>query len=91
MQIVIKNLQQNSLMLELKQLNICFQCGTCGGSCPSGRRTPYKVKTNSKEMFTWIKRRSNFDDAFYGCVLPVTLVKKDVLEVLKSLKSLKST
>ena len=22
----------------------CFQCGTCSGSCPSGRRTPYKVR-----------------------------------------------
>lgn len=22
----------------------CFQCGTCTGSCPSGRRTAYKVR-----------------------------------------------
>ena len=22
---------------------LCFQCGTCTGACPSGRRTPYRI------------------------------------------------
>lgn len=25
-------------------LEYCFQCGTCTGSCPSGRRTPYRIR-----------------------------------------------
>ena len=25
-------------------VGICFQCGTCTGACPSGRRTPYRVR-----------------------------------------------
>lgn len=27
-----------------KTLNLCFQCGTCTGSCPSGRQTAYRVR-----------------------------------------------
>jgi heterodisulfide reductase subunit C len=25
-------------------LNLCFQCGTCTGSCPSGRHTAFRVR-----------------------------------------------
>ena len=35
-----------------ESLAICYQCGTCSGACPSGRRTPY--------MISRIKRSSNF-------------------------------
>ncbi len=38
----------------------CFQCGTCGGSCPSGRRTPYKVRQIVRKCLLGLKRRSNF-------------------------------
>lgn len=27
-----------------KTLNLCFQCGTCTGSCPSGRQTAFRVR-----------------------------------------------
>lgn len=27
-----------------KTLNLCFQCGTCTGSCPSGRQTAFRIR-----------------------------------------------
>ena len=27
-----------------KTVNLCFQCGTCTGSCPSGRQTAFRVR-----------------------------------------------
>ena len=33
----------------------CFQCGTCGGGCPSGRRTPYKVRQIVRKCLLGLK------------------------------------
>lgn len=45
----------------------CFQCGTCGGSCPSGRRTPYKVRQLVRKCLLGLKEQVITDDALWMC------------------------
>ncbi|MDO5848828.1 MAG: CoB--CoM heterodisulfide reductase subunit C [Methanobrevibacter sp.] len=45
----------------------CFQCGTCGGSCPSGRRTPYKVRQLVRKCLLGLKDDVISDDALWMC------------------------
>ena len=45
----------------------CFQCGTCGGSCPSGRRTPYKVRQLVRKCLLGLKEQVISDDALWMC------------------------
>ena len=45
----------------------CFQCGTCSGSCPSGRRTPYKVRQIVRKCLLGLKEEVIADDALWMC------------------------
>ncbi len=45
----------------------CFQCGTCGGTCPSGRRTPYKVRQLVRKCLLGLKEDVISDDALWMC------------------------
>lgn len=45
----------------------CFQCGTCSGSCPSGRRTPYKVRQLIRKCLLGLKDEVISDDALWMC------------------------
>ena len=45
----------------------CFQCGTCGGGCPSGRRTPYKVRQIVRKCLLGLKEEVITDDALWMC------------------------
>ena len=45
----------------------CFQCGTCSGSCPSGRRTPYKVRQIVRKCLLGLKEEVITDDALWMC------------------------
>ena len=43
----------------------CFQCGTCSGGCPSGRRTPYKVRQIVRKCLLGLKEEVITDDAVF--------------------------
>ena len=45
----------------------CFQCGTCSGSCPSGRRTPYKVRQIVRKCLLGLKEEVIADEALWMC------------------------
>lgn len=51
----------------LETVKHCFQCGTCGGSCPSGRRTPYKVRQIVRKCLLGLKEEVISDDALWMC------------------------
>ena len=42
----------------------CFQCGTCGGGCPSGRRTPYKVRQIVRKCLLGLKEPHKMTGVF---------------------------
>lgn len=48
-------------------LSICFQCGTCTGACPSGRRTPYRVRQIVRKSLMGFKDEVIADDSLWMC------------------------
>ena len=48
-------------------MDLCFQCGTCGGTCPSGRKTPYRVRKLVRNCLLGLKEAVITDDALWMC------------------------
>ena len=48
-------------------LEYCFQCGTCTGSCPSGRRTPYRVRQIIRKANVGLKDDVISDPTLWMC------------------------
>jgi heterodisulfide reductase subunit C2 len=48
-------------------LAICFQCGTCTGACPSGRRTPYRIRQIVRKSLLGLKNEVIADDTLWMC------------------------
>lgn len=48
-------------------LAVCYQCGTCSGACPSGRRTPYMVRRLVRKALMGLKEAVITDDALWMC------------------------
>ena len=44
-----------------------FQCGTCGGGCPSGRRTPYRVRQIVRKCLLGLREEVVSDPALWMC------------------------
>ena len=51
----------------LETVEHCFQCGTCGGGCPSGRRTPYRVRQVVRKCLLGLKEEVISDPALWMC------------------------
>ncbi|MDO5851557.1 MAG: CoB--CoM heterodisulfide reductase subunit C [Methanobacteriaceae archaeon] len=52
----------------VESLAVCFQCGTCTGACPSGRRTPYRIRQLVRKAAFGLKDEVINDDAIWMCV-----------------------
>ena len=50
-----------------ESLAVCFQCGTCTGACPSGRRTPYRVRQLVRRSLMGLKEDLIADDTIWMC------------------------
>ncbi len=48
-------------------LEYCFQCGTCTGSCPSGRRTPYRIRQIVRKTNMGLKDEVIADPTLWMC------------------------
>jgi heterodisulfide reductase subunit C2 len=46
---------------------LCFQCGTCTGACPSGRRTPYRIRQVVRKSVMGLKDEVISDDTIWMC------------------------
>ena len=68
----------------------CFQCGTCGGGCPSGRRTPYKVR--QRKCLLGLKEDVITDDALWMCTTCYTCQERcprsvKIVEIIKKARN----
>lgn len=66
----------------------CFQCGTCGGGCPSGRRTPYKVRQIVRKCLMGLKDEVVADPALWMCTTCYTCQERcprnvKIVEIIK--------
>ncbi|MBM4241803.1 MAG: CoB--CoM heterodisulfide reductase subunit C [Euryarchaeota archaeon] len=48
-------------------LELCFQCGTCTGSCPSGRRTPYRIRQIVRKSLMGLKQEVISSEELWMC------------------------
>jgi heterodisulfide reductase subunit C len=64
---VDENFKQEIIDAGAESVAICFQCGTCSGACPSGRRTPYKVRQLVRRSVMGLKEDVISDDTIWMC------------------------
>ena len=70
----------------------CFQCGTCSGGCPSGRRTPYKVIQIVRKCLLGLKEEVITDDALWMCTTCYTCQERclrsvKIVEIIKKARN----
>ena len=71
----------------------CFQCGTCSGSCSSGRRTPYKVRQIVRKCLLGLKEEVISDDALWMCTTCYTCQERclrsvKIVEIIKKARNI---
>jgi heterodisulfide reductase subunit C len=64
---VDEDFKQEIMDAGAESVAICFQCGTCTGACPSGRRTPYKIRGVVRRAVMGLKEDVISDDAIWMC------------------------
>ncbi|MHA1577595.1 MAG: CoB--CoM heterodisulfide reductase subunit C [Candidatus Thorarchaeota archaeon] len=69
----------------------CYQCGTCSGSCPAGARTNYLVRAIIRKALLGLKEQCISDPALWFCTTCYTCVDRcpqDVspTEVIKAIR-----
>lgn len=74
---------------------LCYQCGTCTGSCPSGKRTPYRIRNIIRKSLMGLKEEVMEDDSLWECVTcyacqercPRGVAIVDVVKILRNMQS----
>lgn len=61
------NFKQAVMDAGAESVAICFQCGTCTGACPSGRRTPYRIRQLVRRAVMGLKDDVISDDTIWMC------------------------
>jgi len=57
-------------------LNLCFQCGTCTGSCPSGRYTAFRVRKMIRKAQLGLKDEVLPSDDLWYCTTCYTCYER---------------
>ncbi|MGZ7119584.1 MAG: CoB--CoM heterodisulfide reductase subunit C, partial [Methanobacterium sp.] len=74
---------------------LCYQCGTCTGSCPSGKRTPYRIRNFMRRALMGLKEDVMEDETIWECVTcyacqercPRGVAIVDVVKVIRNMQS----
>ena len=71
----------------------CFQCGTCSGGCPSGRRTPYKVRQIVRKCLLGLKDEVITSDDLWMCTTCYTCQERcprsvKIVEIIKKARNI---
>jgi len=57
-------------------VKMCFQCGTCTASCPSGRRTSYRVRKMMRQTQLGLKEEILSSEELWDCTTCYTCVER---------------
>jgi heterodisulfide reductase subunit C len=76
----------------IDSVEYCFQCGTCTGGCPSGRRTPYRVRQIVRKCLMGLKDEVISDDALWMCTTCYTCQERcpreiKIVEIIKKARN----
>lgn len=78
---------------ELERFKMCLQCGTCVGSCPSGRTTAWRVRKIFEETRLGLKEEVLSDDDLWNCTTCYTCQERcprgvhttDIVRIIRNL------
>lgn len=65
----------------IDSVELCFQCGTCTGGCPSGRRTPYRIRQLVRKCLMGLKDEVISDDSLWMCTTCYTCQERCPREI----------
>jgi heterodisulfide reductase subunit C len=74
---------------------LCYQCGTCTGSCPSGKRTPYRIRSIIRKSLMGLKNEVLTDDTIWECVTCYACQERcprgvAIVDVVKTIRNMQS-
>ena len=78
---------------DLITLRACLQCGTCTGSCPSGRRTAWRIRQIFLKTLSGLRDEALSSDDLWNCTTCYTCQERcprkvkstDIVRVLRNL------
>jgi len=74
-------------------VKMCFQCGTCTASCPSGRRTSYRVRKMMRQTQLCLKEQILSSEELWDCTTCYTCVERcprsvPIVDVIVALRNM---
>lgn len=74
---------------------LCYQCGTCTGSCPSGKRTPYRIRSIIRKSLMGLRNEVLTDDTIWECVTCYACQERcprgvAIVDVVKTIRNMQS-
>jgi heterodisulfide reductase subunit C len=77
-------------------VKMCFQCGTCTASCPSGRRTSYRVRKLMRQTQLGLKEEILSSEELWDCTTCYTCVERcpravPIVDVVVALRNMAVT
>ena len=74
-------------------VKMCFQCGTCTASCPSGRRTSYRVRKLMRQTQLGLKEEILNSEELWDCTTCYTCVERcprsvPIVDVIVALRNM---
>jgi heterodisulfide reductase subunit C len=78
---------------DMTTLRACLQCGTCTGSCPSGRRTAWRIRQIFLKTINGLREETLSSDDLWNCTTCYTCQERcprkvkttDIVRVLRNL------
>lgn len=76
-------------------LNLCFQCGTCTASCPSGRSTAFKTRQLIRKAQLGLKEDIMDSDDLWMCTTCYTCTERcprgvEIVDIIITLRNIAS-
>ncbi|HDP96435.1 MAG TPA: CoB--CoM heterodisulfide reductase subunit C [Euryarchaeota archaeon] len=76
-----------------KTLNLCFQCGTCTGSCPSGRQTAFRTRKLVRRAQLGLKDDIMGSDDLWLCTTCFTCYERcprgvEIVDIIMALRNM---
>ncbi len=87
--------KQSIIDAGVDSIGLCFQCGTCTGSCPSGRRTPYRIRSIIRKANIGLKEEVMEDETIWECVTCYTCQERcprgvEIVPAVKVIRNMQS-
>jgi len=76
-----------------EEVKMCFQCGTCTASCPSGRRTSYRVRKLMRQAQLGLKDEIIGKEELWDCTTCYTCVERcpravPIVDIITALRNI---